>query len=135
MCSIINPYIALLLSLLLCLIRFCYVALDIINVIIDQLLLGMAPQAVKFLSIAAPVGMAWLLLVMDWVPQKWRVPSDWRDFIYIFPIFVILLLACYSLASLGLGVARFNDCSQAAESLREEIVEAKADLRRRGFKI
>lgn len=95
----------------------------------------MVTQAAKFSSVILPVFLAWLLLWFNWLPFGYEVNDEWRHLIQIFPLYVVLLLGCYSLASVGLGVAQFNDCSEAAESLREEIIEAKTDLRRRGMQL
>jgi dolichyl-phosphate mannosyltransferase polypeptide 3 len=49
------------------------------------------------------------------------------------PIYALIAFACYSLAVIGYRVATFNDCTDAAEELRKQINEARADLKSKGF--
>lgn len=44
-------------------------------------------------------------------------------------------LAALSLSKVIINALNFNDCQKAAESLKEEIIEAKIDLTKRKFKL
>ena len=54
------------------------------------------------------------------------------DYKWIFIYLVIV--ATLSGAKVTHGVLKFNDCSKDAEALRKEIIEAKTDLTKKGFK-
>ncbi|RDD46801.1 Dolichol-phosphate mannosyltransferase subunit 3 [Trichoplax sp. H2] len=49
------------------------------------------------------------------------------------PIYLLIVFACYSLASVGYGVMTFNDCIEAHNSLKMEVSEAIDDLKKKGL--
>lgn len=58
-----------------------------------------------------------------------------REVIFMLPIYLLMSFACYSLAVVGYRVATFNDCTEASDELKQQIEEAKRDLRTKGLKI
>ncbi|GBF98748.1 hypothetical protein Rsub_11154 [Raphidocelis subcapitata] len=50
------------------------------------------------------------------------------------PAGAVVLLGAYMLAQLAWGVATFRSCPEEADALREDILRARRDLERRGFK-
>ena len=49
------------------------------------------------------------------------------------PIFALLCLAIYAAASVLIGLIQFEDCPGALTELEQEIIEAKAELKKRGI--
>lgn len=51
------------------------------------------------------------------------------------PVLAVAAFGIYSVGVIAIRVASFNDCDEAAKELKEEIEEAKADLKKKGIKI
>ncbi len=51
------------------------------------------------------------------------------------PVYLLVAIGCYSLATVGYRVATFNDCEDAAKELQAQIKEAKEDLKKKGLKM
>ena len=47
---------------------------------------------------------------------------------------IITLLQVISVSIIAWRVYTFNDCEEAAKELKQEIADAKTDLRKKGFK-
>ncbi|XP_057313396.1 dolichol-phosphate mannosyltransferase subunit 3-like [Hydractinia symbiolongicarpus] len=60
--------------------------------------------------------------------------KEFRMVIMLSPVILIGLFGVYSVITIAYRVATFNDCTEAAEELREEILEAKKDLTSKGMK-
>ncbi|NXT17305.1 DPM3 mannosyltransferase, partial [Syrrhaptes paradoxus] len=78
------------------------------------------------------LGSAWAALSL--APPGLRLPAAYREALLPLPVYLLVAFGCYSLATVGYRLATFNDCEEAAAELREDIGEARADLRRRGFR-
>lgn len=52
----------------------------------------------------------------------------------VFPVYLLIAFGCFSLAVVGYRVYSFNDCVAASQSLQKEILEAREDLKRKGFR-
>ncbi|XP_028398424.1 dolichol-phosphate mannosyltransferase subunit 3-like [Dendronephthya gigantea] len=74
----------------------------------------------------------WITLLMDILP--FPISKEIKDVLLPFPLYMVIVFGCYSLVVIGYRVITFNDCEDAADSLRKEIQEARKDLSRRGFK-
>ncbi|XP_030043356.1 dolichol-phosphate mannosyltransferase subunit 3 [Microcaecilia unicolor] len=74
----------------------------------------------------------WLTLSFDLLGLN--LPETYQQAIWPFPIYLLLIFGCYSLATIGFRVATFNNCEDAARELQDQIQEAKKDLARRGLK-
>lgn len=64
-----------------------------------------------------------------------ELPRSCREAAWPMPLYLLVSFGCYSLATVGYRVATFNDCDEAAKELREQIKEAKEDLRKKGLNI
>ncbi|CAB3980985.1 Dolichol-phosphate mannosyltransferase subunit 3 [Paramuricea clavata] len=74
----------------------------------------------------------WISLLTDILPFK--ISKNVKDVVLPFPFYMVIVFGCYSLIVIGYRVLTFNDCEDAAESLRKEIQEARKDLSKKGFK-
>ncbi|KAM9839117.1 dolichol-phosphate mannosyltransferase subunit 3 [Aulostomus maculatus] len=63
------------------------------------------------------------------------LPKSYRELAWPMPLYLLVSLGCYSLATVGYRVATFNDCEGAAKELQDQIREAKEDLRKKGLKM
>ncbi|XP_056154741.1 dolichol-phosphate mannosyltransferase subunit 3 [Lampris incognitus] len=79
------------------------------------------------------LGTAWALVTFDLLDLN--LPQTYKEVAWPMPMYLIVTFGCYSLAILGYRVATFNDCDDAAKELREQIKEAKEDLRQKGLKL
>ncbi|XP_075464244.1 dolichol-phosphate mannosyltransferase subunit 3 [Ascaphus truei] len=78
------------------------------------------------------LGMAWITLTFDLLGLD--LPGPYQQVIWPFPVYLLVVFGCYSLATIGYRVATFNDCEDAAKELQDQIKEAKKDLVSRGLK-
>ncbi|XP_063710041.1 dolichol-phosphate mannosyltransferase subunit 3 [Culicoides brevitarsis] len=60
--------------------------------------------------------------------------DDNEFLVQISPIILLGLFGVYSVVVVLYRTLTFNDCQEAADELQEQIKEAKADLRSKGFK-
>ncbi|CAM1326229.1 Uncharacterised protein g9201 [Pycnogonum litorale] len=72
----------------------------------------------------------WILLLSGRL--SFIIPDS--HLILFLPIYVAVIFAIYAASVITYRVFTFNDCFQASESLKREIIEAKADLKSIGFK-
>ncbi|CAM9980884.1 dolichol-phosphate mannosyltransferase subunit 3 [Lampetra fluviatilis] len=63
------------------------------------------------------------------------LPVPVRAVLVPLPAYALVLLGCYSLASVGIGLATFGDCPDAAKELATQIGEARRDLASKGFSL
>ncbi|XP_069141483.1 dolichol-phosphate mannosyltransferase subunit 3-like [Argopecten irradians] len=74
----------------------------------------------------------WLSFVLNYIETD--LSNSYKDVILFLPLYLLIAFACVSLAIIGYRVAIFNDCVEASEELQQQIEEAKADLKKKGFK-
>ncbi|KAL3851690.1 hypothetical protein ACJMK2_015417 [Sinanodonta woodiana] len=74
----------------------------------------------------------WVALVFDYVAVEFSKSN--RQIVVLFPFYLLVVFAGYSLIVIGYRVATFNDCQEASEELKKQIQEAKQELTSRGFK-
>ncbi|XP_006824180.1 dolichol-phosphate mannosyltransferase subunit 3-like [Saccoglossus kowalevskii] len=93
----------------------------------------MATKLVQWLTGLSLFFSVWASIVFDLVP----VSFDQRIYQVVLPlpIYLVIAFGCYALAVVGYRTATFNDCVEAAEELKEEIMQAKADLKKKGLKM
>ena len=89
-------------------------------------------QVLQWLGFISVFMAVWTALVTKSVPIE--IPNNCMDVLYYLPIYLLMAFACYSLAVVGYRVATFNDCEIAAEELKQEIEDARKDLKKKGFK-
>ncbi|XP_054289590.1 dolichol-phosphate mannosyltransferase subunit 3-like [Macrosteles quadrilineatus] len=59
--------------------------------------------------------------------------NEWMHFIVALPVLLAGVFGIYAASVVLWRVYTFNDCDDAAKELQKQIIEAKEDLRRRGF--
>jgi Dolichol-phosphate mannosyltransferase subunit 3 (DPM3) len=58
--------------------------------------------------------------------------SPWINVAVVFaPLWVLVGLGVYAVASIAIGVSNFRDCPEAAIELDKQVQEAKAEMKRR----
>ncbi|XP_055521592.1 dolichol-phosphate mannosyltransferase subunit 3 [Leucoraja erinacea] len=72
---------------------------------------------------------AWLLLWPETLPLPLPAGLAWP-----LPGYLVVGLGCYGLATVGWGLATFNECRGAAEELGRELGEARRGLHHREFR-
>ncbi|KAG7259762.1 hypothetical protein CRUP_011861 [Coryphaenoides rupestris] len=78
------------------------------------------------------LGAAWACVTFDLLSVS--IPGAYREVAWPLPLYLLVSLGCYSLATVGYRLATFNDCEDAAKELQAQIKEAQEDLRKKGFK-
>ncbi|XP_022095928.1 dolichol-phosphate mannosyltransferase subunit 3-like [Acanthaster planci] len=92
----------------------------------------MATKLVQWITALVLFASIWCAFVFDLVPIQ--VDARMKEVIVPLPVYLLIVFACFSLATIGYRVATFNDCEEAAESLKKEIEEARKDLKKKGFR-
>ncbi|KAL8610238.1 hypothetical protein ACOMHN_038933 [Nucella lapillus] len=90
------------------------------------------PKLFQWLAGIAVFMSVWSAIVFKLVPHQ--LSSNSLDIVSVMPLYLLISFACYSLAMVGYRVATFNDCAAASEQLKTQVEEAKADLKRKGYK-
>lgn len=90
------------------------------------------PKLFQWLAGIAVLMSVWSAVVFKIVPLQ--LSPKWLDIVTVMPLYLLISFACYSLAMVGYRVATFNDCVAASEELKTQVEEAKADLKKRGYK-
>ncbi|GAB1287737.1 Dolichol-phosphate mannosyltransferase subunit 3 [Apodemus speciosus] len=78
------------------------------------------------------LGSAWAALTMGALGLE--LPFPCREVLWPLPAYLLVTAGCYALGTVGYRVATFHDCEDAARELQSQIVEARADLARRGLR-
>lgn len=73
----------------------------------------------------------WLGLLTEKIPNT--LVQENYQLVLISPIFLVGAFGIYSIVVILWRVYNFNDCEDAAEELKRQIVEAKEDLRNKGM--
>ncbi|KAJ8354816.1 hypothetical protein SKAU_G00223830 [Synaphobranchus kaupii] len=89
-------------------------------------------KLLEWLLGSAMVGITWGLLTFDVLDLQ--LPQAYREVVWPMPVYLLMVFGCYSLATVGYRVATFNDCEDAAKELQAQIIEARADLEKKGLK-
>lgn len=90
-------------------------------------------KLVQCLAIAALFLETWYALVTGWIPIK--MSKEMYSALLPLPVYALICFGCYALITIGYRLITFNDCTEAARELKQEIAEAKADLARHGMKL
>jgi dolichyl-phosphate mannosyltransferase polypeptide 3 len=91
----------------------------------------MASKLVEWLYVAIPLGVVWLLLLNNF-PVSLAEPV--RFHVLIAPLYVLIAFGISCLLVLLYRVATFNECPEAHKQLREQIEQARSELKTKGFK-
>ncbi|XP_036613025.1 dolichol-phosphate mannosyltransferase subunit 3 [Trichosurus vulpecula] len=73
----------------------------------------------------------WLCLVQDLLNLGYS--KQFHDVILPLPVYLLVTAGSYTLGTLGLRLANFSDCEEAAQELFTQIKEAQADLASKGL--
>lgn len=84
----------------------------------------------QWLWALALLGSAWAALTLGALD----LPSSCREVLWPLPAYLLVSAGCFALATVGYRVATFHDCEDAARELQSQILEARADLSRRGMR-
>ncbi|XP_038167867.1 dolichol-phosphate mannosyltransferase subunit 3 isoform X2 [Arvicola amphibius] len=80
----------------------------------------------------ALLGSAWAVLTMGALGLE--LPFPCQEVLWPLPAYLLVSAGCYALGTVGYRVATFHDCEDAARELQSQILEARADLARRGLR-
>jgi dolichyl-phosphate mannosyltransferase polypeptide 3 len=89
-------------------------------------------KLMQWLSLILLSFAAWVSVVTDCIPLA--VSGQSKQVIWLLPVYLLIVFACYSLAVIGYRVATFNDCTEASDELQRQVTEARKDLTSKGFK-
>jgi dolichol-phosphate mannosyltransferase subunit 3 len=87
----------------------------------------------KWLSTFVVALALWLLLI-QYVSQSVADPRV-LQVVYVLPMYALVTFGAYSLAVIAMSVMAVTDCPEAAKELDRQVIEAKADLRKKGLDI
>lgn len=73
----------------------------------------------------------WLLLRA--YAAEWAGDARVLQVVDVLPLYALVSFGAYSLAVIALSVMKVRDFPEAAKELDRQVVEAKEDLKRRGF--
>ncbi|KAF6176633.1 hypothetical protein GIB67_034495 [Kingdonia uniflora] len=82
---------------------------------------------IKILSLFIAITAFWIGLLKALV-----IP---RTYTWLLPVYFVVLLGCYGLLMVGIGLMRFPTCPQEARLLQQDILEAKEFLKPRGVDV
>lgn len=91
----------------------------------------MLTKLVQWLILAGVIVSAWMSLLTgdsEWTRKNPNLALFW-------PVILVAGFGVVSVAIIGKRVWDFNDCHEAADELKKQIVEAKADLTKKGLKL
>jgi hypothetical protein len=74
-------------------------------------------------------------VALAWVALYWCIEDGkHKEIVSLLPWYALILLGSYCLCKLGLDLVSFNDYPLEIQKLEKDVNEAKADLKKRGFK-
>lgn len=81
---------------------------------------------------------AFVLLLVLWLLARDYAVKNVGDarflqIVNVLPMYALVSFGAYSLAVIALSVMSVEDCPAAAKELDTQVIEAKADLKRKGF--
>lgn len=89
-------------------------------------------KLLEWLSAAVVLFGVWFAVVFRHVRSP--LLDEWMGLAVLSPVIFAALFLAYAFAVIVYRVLTFNDCEYAAKELREQIVEAKEDLKNRGYR-
>ena len=79
-----------------------------------------------------------IVFISVWAAILWgnfiALDDSLRFHVLISPVYAVVIFGLVSLLIVLYRTATFNDCPEACEELKKQIVEARQDLSKRGFK-
>ncbi|XP_060558037.1 dolichol-phosphate mannosyltransferase subunit 3-like isoform X2 [Ruditapes philippinarum] len=92
----------------------------------------MLPKLFQWLFVGGTFVALWIGLLLGYIDSD--INDSTKDIILFLPVFVIVAFAMYSVVVIAYRVATFNDCLQDSIDLKQDIEDAKKDLKSKGFK-
>ncbi|XP_050305785.1 dolichol-phosphate mannosyltransferase subunit 3 [Anthonomus grandis grandis] len=89
-------------------------------------------KLMEWLFAVGTLGTIWLALITNTIENSFV--RDHYTLLLLSPVILVGLFGLGSLALVLYRVYTFNNCDEAAVDLQKEIIEAKEDLKRLGFK-
>lgn len=86
----------------------------------------------EWLTVLTVLISVWWALYMEMIFPSWS--RDHKLTVLSLPFVGVACFGLYSVGVIAYRVATFNDCEEAAQELQSQIPEAKADLKKKGFK-
>ncbi|TRY63381.1 hypothetical protein TCAL_11718 [Tigriopus californicus] len=86
----------------------------------------------EWLTVLTVLISIWWALYMEMILPQWGRNHPMT--VLSLPVVGVALFGLYSVGVIAYRVATFNDCEEAAQELQSQIVEAQADLKKKGFK-
>jgi|UniRef100_K3WSJ7 dolichyl-phosphate mannosyltransferase polypeptide 3 len=82
---------------------------------------------------------AFVVLLTLWLLARGYAATQVEDarvlqIVNVLPVYALVSFGAYSLAVIALSVMAVEDCPVASKELDAQVLEAKADLAKRGFK-
>ncbi|GLE02125.1 hypothetical protein PINS_up010963 [Pythium insidiosum] len=77
--------------------------------------------------------LAWLALIK--ISTDVLVDPRISQIVFVLPMYALVTFGAYSLAVIAMSVMAVTDCPDAAKELDQQVVEAKADLRKKGMQL
>lgn len=73
------------------------------------------------------------LLARDYAAKNLGDDARFLQIVNVLPMYALVSFGAYSLAVIALSVMSVEDCPAAAKELDLQVIEAKADLKKKGF--
>ncbi|KAF7271815.1 dolichyl-phosphate mannosyltransferase subunit 3 [Rhynchophorus ferrugineus] len=89
-------------------------------------------KLMEWLFVVGTLGAIWLALLTNTIENSFA--KDHYDLLLFSPVIFVALFGLYALTLVLYRVFTFNNCDEAAEELQKEILQAKEDLQKQGFK-
>ncbi|EFA04846.1 dolichol-phosphate mannosyltransferase subunit 3 [Tribolium castaneum] len=89
-------------------------------------------KLLEWVAVLGALGAVWLSLVTNTV--EFGFVRQYPTAVFYSPVIFVGLFGIYAIIVVLYRVFTFNDCEKAAAELQEEIVEARADLAKLGFR-
>lgn len=88
-------------------------------------------KLLEWLSVAVVFASVWVLVLTG---RLFETSEESRIHVLLLPIYLVVTFGLVSLAIILYRTATFNDCPEAYNELKEQIVQARKDLSSKGFK-
>ncbi|XP_077295832.1 dolichyl-phosphate mannosyltransferase subunit 3 [Arctopsyche grandis] len=88
-------------------------------------------KLLEWLTAVMVVFGVWITIVLGYVQSP--LTDKWMHIIIPSPIIFVILFGLYAVFVVLYRVFTFNDCEYAAKELQGQIVQAREDLKQKGF--
>ena len=91
-------------------------------------------KLMQWLSLLLVFLSVWLPVLLGLTPVPVGSNPELRLHITLIPLYILIVFGLISAAIVFYRVLTFNDCPEAYKELKREIIEAKEDLEKKGFR-